>query len=125
MNADTPQPGLQENGVSEHMNQMIEEMGWCLLNDASFPDNIWCYAVLHSTNILNVLPTRSTTSNLTPHEAFIGDKPSIAHFCIFGCKAYAHIPKEKWDKFMSTLLECTFIGYTENRKAYRLYHKPT
>ena len=89
------------------------------------PDNFWCYAVQHSTNILNILPTRSTAGNLTPHEAFIGDKLSIAHFCIFGCKAYAHIPKEKRDKFVSTSLECTFIGYAENCKAYHLYHKPT
>jgi hypothetical protein len=100
-------------------------MGRCLLNDAGLPDNFWCYAVQHSTNILNVLPTRLTTGNLTLHEAFIGKKPSIVHFRIFGCKAYTHIPKKKRDKFASTSLECMFIGYAENRKAYCLYHKPT
>jgi hypothetical protein len=107
------------------MNRTIEEMARCLLSDAGLPDTFWCYAVLHSATILNVLPSHATTNNLTPHEIFTGNKPSVAHFRIFGCKAYAHVPKAKRDKFATTSLDCTYIGYAENRKAYRLYHAPT
>jgi hypothetical protein len=64
------------------------------------------------------LPSRAIAGNVTPHEAFTGNKPSIVHFQIFRCKAYVHIPKEKQEKFTSTSLECTYIGYAKNQKAY-------
>jgi hypothetical protein len=115
-NAYTP----QENSVSERMNHTLMEMARCLLHDAGLPD-----AILHAATILNLLPSRSLDANVTPEEAFTGNKLSIAHLRIFGCKAYTHIPKDKQHKLDVKTMECTYIGYTANRKAYRLYHKPT
>jgi hypothetical protein len=100
-------------------------MAQCLLHDAGLPDSFWGYAVLHCSHILNLLPSRAIHKKTTPHELFTGNKPSLAHLRIFGCKAYAHIPKEKCDKFAATSMECIYIGYAKNRKAYRLYHKPS
>ena len=121
MNVYTP----QENGVSERMNRTLVEMARCLLHDAGLPDSFWGYAVLHSARILNVLPSRALKRHITPEEAFTGNKPSLAQLRIFGCTAYAHIPKEKRQKLDVKTLQCIYIGYAENRKAYRLYHKPT
>jgi hypothetical protein len=90
-NAYTP----EENGVSERMNRTLVEMARCLLHDAALPDTFWGYAVQHSAYILNSLPLRTLDSSMTPEEIFTGNKTSIANLRIFGCKAYAHIPKEK------------------------------
>jgi hypothetical protein len=72
----------------------------------------------YTATILNLLPSHALDSNITPEEVFTGNKPSIAHLRIFGCKAYTHIPKEKRHKLNVKTTECTYIGYTANHKAY-------
>jgi hypothetical protein len=74
-------------------------------------------------HILNLLLSRSIHEKTTPLELFTGNKPSLTHLRIFRCKAYAHIPKEKRDKFGATSMECIYIGYAENRKAYHPYRR--
>jgi hypothetical protein len=107
------------------MNRTLVEMARCLLHDAALPDTFWGYAVQHSVHILNSLPSHALDSSTMPEEIFTGNKPSIANLRIFGCKAYAHIPKEKRRKLDFKMLECIYIGYVDNRKAYWLYHKPS
>jgi len=51
------------------MNRTIVEMARTLLTDAD-------------------LPNRYLKNTLTPHEAYTGNKPSVAHLRIFGCKAW-------------------------------------
>ena len=40
---------------------------------------------------------------------------------MFGCVAYAHIPKENREKLDEKGEKCMFIGYSHETKAYRLY----
>ena len=40
---------------------------------------------------------------------------------MFGCIAYAHVPKEQRHKFDDKGVKCIFIGYNPESKAYRLY----
>jgi hypothetical protein len=35
---------------------------------------------------------------MTLEEAFLGKKPNVEHFRIFGCLVYIHIPKDKKKK---------------------------
>lgn len=39
---------------------------------------------------------------------------------VFGCKAFVHIPKEKWMKFDDRAVECIFLGYDYEQFSYRL-----
>ncbi len=41
--------------------------------------------------------------------------------CIFGCIAYAHIPKDETKKLDSKAKKCIFLGYGTETKGYRLY----
>jgi hypothetical protein len=59
--------------------------------------------------------------NITPEEAFIGLKPEIGYFRIFGCPIYFHVPKEKRSKLQPSGIKDTFVGYSESSKAYRIY----
>ena len=40
---------------------------------------------------------------------------------MFGCVAYAHVPKEKRQKLDEKGVKCIFTGYNSESKAYRLY----
>ena len=39
----------------------------------------------------NRLPTKS--SDVTPYERWMDEKPNLSHLRIFGCKAYAYVNK--------------------------------
>lgn len=118
-NAYTP----QENGLAERMNRTIVEMAHSLLKDADLPNSYWSFAVNYAVHIINRSPTHTLENFLTPFEAYTGNKPSIAHLRIFGCKAYAHVPQERRQKLDSKTIECTYLGYSEHKKAYTLVHR--
>ena len=71
--------------------------------------------------ILNRTPTKAIL-NITPEEAWSGRKPTVSHFRIFGCKAYAHIPDERRSKLERKSEKCIMVGYSEESKGYRLYN---
>jgi Reverse transcriptase (RNA-dependent DNA polymerase)/gag-polypeptide of LTR copia-type/GAG-pre-integrase domain len=118
-NAYTP----QENGVAERMNRTIVEMARTFLQDAGLPNTYWSFAVSHATYVINRTPTRTLKPSITPFEAYTGNKPSIAHLRIFGCKGYVHVPHEKRQKLDKKTLECTHLGYSEHKRAFILAHR--
>ena len=64
---------------------------------------------------------RETTTPQTPEEKFIGKKPDVSHFRIFGSPVYFHVPKEKRNKLGASGKKGIFLGYGENTKGYRIY----
>ena len=62
---------------------------------------------------------------MAPEEAWSGRKPTIDHFKIFGCIAYAHIPDEKRKKHDDKGEKCVFLGVSEVSKAYKLFNPLT
>ena len=63
--------------------------------------------------------------DLTLHEAFTGNKLSVVHLKVFGCTAHIHVPDEKRHKLDAKSVECTFLGFAENCKAYVCMHRPS
>ena len=113
---------LQENRVSERINHMLVEMACAMLSDAGLPNAYWGDMILYAIHVLNRIPTCTIAESLTLHEAFTGNKPSITHLRIFGCKAHIHIPDKKWCKLDAKSIKCTFLGFTENHKVYVCMH---
>jgi hypothetical protein len=113
----------QENGVAEWMNRTIVEMAQTFLQDAGLPNTHWSFAVNHATYVINRTPTRTLKQPITPFEAYTGNKPSVAHLQIFGCKGYVHVPHEKRQKLDKKTLECTHLGYSEHKRAFILIHR--
>ena len=103
------------------MNRTIVEMAHTLLSEGNLPLMYWCFTVIYAAYILNRSPTHTLISK-TPHEAYTGNKPSLAHLWIFGCKAYVHVPQEKCQKLDKKMLECAYLGYSEHKKAFILLH---
>jgi hypothetical protein len=70
------------------------------------------------------LVNRSPSSSLygkTPHEVWTGKKSSLTHIMVFGCDAYAHIPKENTSKIDKRDEKSIFIGYKDGLKGYKLW----
>nr|GEV73397.1 putative RNA-directed DNA polymerase [Tanacetum cinerariifolium] len=89
--------------------------------------------LVHSNICGSITPTshtgrRSTTkalSDMTPQEAWSGSKPTVNHFCVWGCLAYVHVPKEKRTKLENKSVVCVLTGISEESKAYRLINPET
>jgi len=73
---------------------------------------------------LNRSPTLEV-KNMTPEEAWKGNKPAVDYFKVFGCIAFAHVPDEKRKKLDAKAEKCIFLGVSEHSKAYRLYNPVT
>jgi hypothetical protein len=65
---------------------------------------------MHDTIYVQNKSLHQTLKNITPKEAFIGVKPKIEQFRIFGCPMYFHVPKEKKSKLDPSGRKDTFMG---------------
>ncbi|RHX99346.1 hypothetical protein DYB36_013848, partial [Aphanomyces astaci] len=59
------------------------------------------------------------TAGVTPHELIRGTKPKITSVKAFGCGAWCR--NETQDKTASRANLCMFLGYSEVKKAYKVY----
>ncbi|KAJ3568085.1 hypothetical protein NP233_g5941 [Leucocoprinus birnbaumii] len=67
--------------------------------------------------------TRST--GCTPYELWFGHRPNLAHLQEIGAQAFTLILNKHNPKIRAHSMECIMIGYSEDLKAYRLYHQKT
>jgi len=110
----------EQNGVAERANRTIVEKARCLLGEANLDKKFWAEASATAVYLANRSPTKSLQFK-TPEEMWTSKKPNLKHLRIFGCKAMAHIPTEKRQKWDQKSRECIFVGYLENSKGYRLF----
>ena len=110
----------EQNGVAERMNRTIVEMARSMLCEAKLPKRFWGEAVSTAVYLRNRSPTVAV-KGMTPYQCWSGEKPEVGHLRVFGCVAYAHIPKDERAKFSSKARKCVFLGYGGSVKAYRLY----
>ena len=110
-------PGTpQQNGKAEQFNRTIMDKAMSMLHTAGLFNGFWEHAISMATHIYN----------RTPHETWnAGHIPDISYFRVFGCKAYMHVPADKWHKLDAKAVEVTFVGYELGSKGYRLWDKNT
>ena len=85
-----------------------------------FPNDYWVEAVVTGVYIMNRCLTKSVKKKF-PQEAWIGMNHSVSHLKFFGCVAYAHVLDELRKKLDNKGQKCTFVGYSKDTKAYKLY----
>ena len=110
----------EQNGVAERMNRTLQECVRTMLSESNLPKHFWAEALNTANYIKNRSPTNALI-NKTPYEAWNGKKPNVDHLKVFGCTAYAHVPKDERKKLDSKAKKCIFLGYGSNVKGYRLY----
>jgi hypothetical protein len=110
----------EQNGVPERLNRTLITLARAMLLASKLPLKFWADAATTVCYIRNRTPVGP--EGKTPIEAFTGKKPSIAHLRVFGCLAYARVPKEsRENKLVPTAVQCVFIGYKATARQYRLY----
>lgn len=109
----------EQNGVAERLNRTVIEKARSLLEDSGLGRRYWGEAVTTAIYLKNRSPTVAV-SGATPEEIWTGAKVDVSDLRVFGCKAYAHIPKECRKKLDSKSQEYIMVGYCEHTKGYRL-----
>jgi transposase InsO family protein len=110
----------EQNGVAERLNRTLVESARSMLLDAKLSHKFWAEAVSTAVYLRNRCPTKAV-NGMTPHEAWYGYKPKVRHLRVFGCDAYAHIPRDERGKFDSKSRKCILLGYGKQTKGYRLF----
>ena len=113
----------EQNGVAERMNRTLLDKVRSMLHHSKLPLRFWAEALATATHVRNCSPT--TALDETPYERWNGEKPDVSNLRVFGCKAYAHIPKEKRKKLDPKSQKCIFVGYPPGVKGFKLYDPNT
>ena len=108
--------------MSEWANRTIIETAKAMMSGASTPKHFWAEAVSTAVYLRDLTPTRAILEG-SPHEAWFGagKRPDLTHLRVWGCVAYAQVPKETRQKLDPNMRKCMFIGYALTCKQYRLY----
>lgn len=109
-------------GKAERMHRTIMGHSRAMRSYAKLPPNMWAECVTTATYLIARTPT-SSLDGRTPYEGFHGKKPDISHLREFGAKAFVLIQNRHNSKIYERSIECVMIGYSNNSKAYRLYHR--
>ena len=110
----------EQNGVAERMNRTLVETVRSMLSHANLPHKFWGEALSTVAYLRNRSPTKAV-NEMTPHEAWTGEKPKVDHLRIFGCQVFVHIPKDERKTLDSKSKKCVLMGYETTTKGYRLY----
>ena len=110
----------QQNGVSERYNRTLVEMVRSMISDSGLSKDFWAECLATAAYIKNRSPSAALV-NKTPFEMYFGTKPSVKNFRIFGCEAFAWVPKDERKKLDSKTRKCVFVGYGADVKGYRLF----
>jgi hypothetical protein len=111
----------QQNGMAERKNRTLAEQITAMLNEAKLPASFWGEALQTANFLLNIALSRSVAVGKTPFELWHGRKPDYSILRVFGCRAYAHIGRDKRKSLESKTLPCLFLGYPEDYKGWKLY----
>ena len=105
----------EQNGIAERMNRTLVESVRLMLSNVKLPHTFWAEALSTADYLQNRSPTKAVCGK-TPYEAWTGGKPTVSHLCVFGCKAYVHIPKDERGKLDCKAKCCVLVGYGEETK---------
>jgi hypothetical protein len=110
----------QQNGVAERKNRTLMDMVRSMIAGRNVPKVFWPEAIKWATHVMNRSPTLSV-KDITPEEAWSGEKPAVHYFRVFGCIAFAHVPDSQRIKMDNKSIKCVHLGVSDESKAYKLY----
>ena len=113
----------QQNGVAERLNRTLLESAKAMMSKANLPKMYWAEAIASAAYIRNRVPTAAIEDDITPFERWHGTQPDLSGMKVFGCTAYALLPNCKRQKLDKKTVKLRFVGYSLNRKGYRLYNE--
>ena len=116
-----------QNGVSERMNLTLFNPIRTLLIHSGLDKQFWGEALMNVVHSRNRSPTFANPNDMTPHQRFFNNTPSIDYLAVFGQRAYRVTTDYERNqgagcsKLSARVEECVFLGYSG--KGYRLLTK--
>lgn len=110
----------QQNGVAERRNRTLVDSARSILMQANLPNSFWSEAINTANYVRNRCISKSLDTS-TPYEIWSGKKPNVGHLRTFGCKVFVTDTNPGKDKFQPRAKESTFVGYSSESKAYRIW----
>jgi hypothetical protein len=96
-----------------------------MLHHSGLSDGFWAEAQLTAVHIINMSPSRPLGSKI-PQQLWTQRKPDYGKLQIFGCEAYALVPKDDCRKLESRSRKCIFLRYGPDESfGYRLWDPET
>jgi len=114
----------EQNGVVERKNRTLIEAARTMLADSGLPLYFWAEAVNTTCYVQNRVLINKRHSK-TAYEVLHNIKPLISFFKVFGCPCYILNVKESLSKFAAKVDSGYFLGYSSDRKAYRVFNAKT
>ncbi|KAJ9553055.1 LOW QUALITY PROTEIN: hypothetical protein OSB04_017100 [Centaurea solstitialis] len=111
---------LQQNGVVERKNRTLVEAAKTMLYASGLPLTFWAEAVSTACYTQNRSLVVKRFEN-TPYQLMHNKTPNVKFFHVFGCKCYVLNDREPIGKFNPKGDNATFIGYSWDSVAYRVY----
>jgi len=115
-NVETP----QMNGIAERINRTLMDLVRSMLKDAKLPKMFWAEAVTAAAYIRDRVGHSSIKGDV-PLAIWTGRTPSVQHLKVYGCTAYANLPKQNRRKLDNRAVECILVGYASQTRGYRLW----
>jgi hypothetical protein len=97
-------------------------MARSMLAEYNVSNSYWAKAINTACHASNRLYYHKLLKK-TPYELFLGRKPNISYFRVFGCKCYILRKGSRLSKFEKQCDEGFLLGYSSNSKAYRVFNK--
>ncbi|GJU78579.1 ribonuclease H-like domain-containing protein [Tanacetum coccineum] len=111
----------QQTRVAERKNMTLIEAARTMLADLKLPTTFWAEAVNTACYVQNrVLVVKP--HNKTPYELFHGRTPTLSFMRPFGCPVTILNTIDHLGKFDGKADEVFFVGYSLNRKAFRVFN---
>jgi len=108
----------EHNGVAERMIQSVVGMARCMLINSGLSLKFWGEAIRYACILHDCCPTKAV-KDMTPHEAWTGNKPDVSKFHTFGCRALAMKETNK-GKFTDRTKEGIYLGPSQGGDGHRL-----
>lgn len=102
------------------MNKTLMKTVRSMLADAKLPQKFWAEALSTAVYLRNRSPMEAV-KEMTPFEAWTGEKPNVDHLRVFGCTVYGHVPKDEQKKLDPKANKCILLVCGTETKEYRLY----
>ncbi|GJY89907.1 zinc finger, CCHC-type containing protein, partial [Tanacetum coccineum] len=105
----------QQNGIAERKNRTLMDMVNSMMSYSGLSSGYWGEALLTACYILNRVPSKRSIKT----ELWNQRTPKLDYLRIWGCRAIVRLPESKKRKLGDKGIECIFLGYAQNSKAYR------
>lgn len=110
----------EQNGRAEREMRILVEAARTMLCARNLPTFLWAEAVNTAAYVIN-RTGKSSVVGKSPYELWLGKTYDISDLKVFGAPVYAHIPKQRRQKWDQKAEKGIMVGYGTTTKGYRIY----